>query len=149
MAAAHLQVGSHLAVLGSKDIMMDAQSPADSAVVDTVALEGLRALRRPGQPDPVARLVDIFIDETETRLARLGDAVARRDLAETHRLAHAQKGSSGTIGANEMRSIAQRLEVTARAGSTERIDELMQALDSAFARSRQILEDLKRRDAAN
>jgi two-component system, sensor histidine kinase and response regulator len=120
----------------------------EASAVDTSALAGLRALRRPGQADPVPRLVDLFIRETDARMALLRNAVARRDLRETERLAHAQKGSSGTMGADEMRSIAQRLELTAAAGHVDAIDGLTEQLEAAFGRSRQILEALRAGDAA-
>lgn len=84
-----------------------------TTVVDTTALEGLRALRRPGQADPVARVVDLFIQETQGRLERLRSAVERGDRPEVHSLAHAQKGSSGTIGASEMSTIAREMELNA------------------------------------
>jgi two-component system sensor histidine kinase/response regulator len=121
---------------------------ANVTVVDTASLEGLRALRRPGQSDPVPRLVDLFIRETESRLARLRLAVEHKDLVTVHGLAHAQKGSSGTIGARQMQAIAREMEHEAAAGAPARVDQLMHELESAFQRSREVLERLKLNDAA-
>ena len=107
--------------------MSPPDEPTAHTVVDPATLEGLRALRRPGQPDPVTRLVDVFRRETEARLEALRSAATRRDAREVERLAHAQKGSSGSVGANALFELARDLERQAISGDLDGIDEQVAA----------------------
>jgi HPt (histidine-containing phosphotransfer) domain-containing protein len=100
--------------------------------VDANLLDGLRALRQPGQPDPIARLLQVFEAETSRRLVELRDAVARGDGGTAERLAHSQKGSSGSIGALRLQRLSSELELRARNGeldasATKLVDELADA----------------------
>src|SRR5438034_67507 len=70
--------------------------------VDLSSLLELRALQRPGKPDAVAQIVNHFLEETTQRLVTLRHAVETDDPQLLERAAHALKGISGTVGANEI-----------------------------------------------
>jgi CheY-like chemotaxis protein/HPt (histidine-containing phosphotransfer) domain-containing protein len=107
--------------------------------LDTTALEELQALGVPGGPNPVARLVELFIVDSQRRLERLNDAIQRQDATEVQRLAHAQKGSSGTIGAREVGALAAELDELARGESLDGAEEVFKALQAAFGRTQRAL----------
>jgi CheY-like chemotaxis protein len=53
-----------------------------------------------------AGLIETFLGQTETRLGRLRDAVARRDAVRAGAIAHSLKGSCATFGAVRMAAVA-------------------------------------------
>jgi two-component system sensor histidine kinase/response regulator len=117
-------------------------------LLDATALEELQALGVPGGPNPVARMVELFIVDSQRRLERLNDAIQRQDAAEVQRLAHAQKGSSGTIGAREVGALAAELDELARGENLDGAADLFKALQAAFGRTQRALEPYHRTRAA-
>jgi two-component system sensor histidine kinase/response regulator len=111
--------------------------------IDVSGLEQLRRLQTPGKPDVVARIAGKFLDETDERLATLHQAVTQADAAEIERAAHALKGIAGTVGANEIREVANQLERVGREGRTDGAQDLVAALDTAMARARPVYERLR------
>jgi CheY-like chemotaxis protein len=67
-------------------------------------------------------LAELFLEETPRLLAQLADAAAARDRSSVARLAHALKGSAGTVGAIAFRDRAQHLEQAASQPDWSAID---------------------------
>ena len=65
------------------------------------ALAQLRALRRPGRPDPVASILSSFLESSGTYVSTIHQAVAHQDAEALFHAAHAMKSSSAVIGAME------------------------------------------------
>jgi signal transduction histidine kinase/CheY-like chemotaxis protein len=63
-----------------------------------------------GDPDLRRELAELFLDESPRLMTQLSEAAAARNGTTVIRLAHALKGSAGTIGAAAFRDVAQRLE---------------------------------------
>jgi HPt (histidine-containing phosphotransfer) domain-containing protein len=91
----------------------------------------------------VGRIVTSFLDETDARLELLRRASAAGDAQSLVRTAHALRGISGTVGANEMHDLAMRLEQIGRAGHTAGAGDLVTELASALTRARPILDRLR------
>jgi two-component system sensor histidine kinase/response regulator len=113
-------------------------------VIDLESLEELRALASPGQPDPLARLLGRFIADTRRRCDELRQATVEHDRKAIERLAHAQKGSSGTLGAHRLHAVADELERGAYVLSFSQLDALIDELESEFLRAQVVLEHLQR-----
>jgi HPt (histidine-containing phosphotransfer) domain-containing protein len=90
----------------------------------------------------VGRIVVRFLEETDERLVSLRAAVSSGDAAGIERAAHALKGIAGTVGANEIMSVAKQLEDSGRSGSTAGAAELVTELERAVAHARPIFEGL-------
>jgi len=87
------------------------------AVIDPVIIAGLHQLRTPGKPDPLAELIDLFLQEAPAQLNTLSAAVAKNDewsLARTLSAATALKGSAGNLGARNLAALCDEIEMTAR-----------------------------------
>lgn len=115
---------------------------ADAPAVDISGLLALRQLQAPGKPDVVARIVRTFLEESAARVVALHKAIDRDDAEQLERAAHALKGMAGTVGANEMLSLAVRLELFGREGRTQDGRQLVTQLESAFDRARPIFDQL-------
>ena len=91
-----------------------------------------------GQVGLLIELFGLFKEDTPHRLTGLRASMAEGDAVTTAELAHALKGAAGTIGAKQMRDLAQNIEKAGKAGrvdaETERwLTELEAAYDIACA----------------
>jgi HPt (histidine-containing phosphotransfer) domain-containing protein len=111
--------------------------------VDLSSLMELRQLQQPGKPDAIARIVGHFLEETAQRLATLHRAVDTGDPELLEQAAHALKGISGTVGANEMLDLAARLEELGRNGRTDGAADVVTELEGAVDRARPIFDRLR------
>src|ERR1700730_10137736 len=111
--------------------------------VDLSSLQELRKLQQPGKPDAIARIVTHFLEETDQRIAVLRRAVDTEDAKLLEDAAHALKGISGTVGANELLDLAVRLEQFGRDGHTHGAADLVTELELALVRARPIFDRLR------
>ncbi|HZN12561.1 MAG TPA: Hpt domain-containing protein [Blastocatellia bacterium] len=95
-------------------------------------LAGFDALRDIMGEDGIQELIDLFIEDGGIHIGALGGALARRDAALLAEEAHALKGSSATLGANQMATLCGQLEQRGRAGTIEGADQLLEALANEF-----------------
>jgi CheY-like chemotaxis protein len=99
--------------------------PADASAVDTApatevldrtVIDGLKELREPGQPDPLAELIELFFRDARPRLEAMEQALGRDDLAALTASAHALKGSASNLGARTLAGLCAAMERQAKAG---------------------------------
>jgi HPt (histidine-containing phosphotransfer) domain-containing protein len=95
-------------------------------------LEHLRGLEAKGSPGLAAQVIEMFLRDTSTRLASLREAIARRDVDATYRLAHTLQGSAAMVGAASMARSCAELTSAARGGSFDRCEAIVTELDSGF-----------------
>ena len=99
--------------------------------LDETILEGLRLY---GGPQILLSTIASVLENVPARLAALGEAVQRGDLAETARAAHSLRGSVGTVGALGIVRACARLEDEATAGRADRLEEALAALQHEWPR---------------
>jgi CheY-like chemotaxis protein len=115
-------------------------------VIDPVVIAGLRQLRMPGKPDPLAELIDLFLQEAPEQVQLLETAVAQNDhtsLARTFSAASRLKGSASNLGARILAALCDEIEQTARNWSLADIPPLIDRVRHEFARVREALEKIK------
>jgi CheY-like chemotaxis protein len=98
-------------------------------VIDRTVLANYEELQRPGEPDIVIKLIDLFMDRSSESITCLQRAALAGDLPEVIRQAHGIKGSSGNIGAGVMAGLSARLE---KVDSPLAAVELAATLEKAF-----------------
>lgn len=89
--------------------------------------------------DDVRELVEIFLDDTRSRMAKLQDAIRRQDAERVQRVAHALKSSSAYLGADELCQVCSELETMGRSGQLELADDLLSALPMVVEQLRDTL----------
>jgi CheY-like chemotaxis protein len=120
-----------------------ARPSGETAEVDPRILLGLRSFRVPGDPDPVERLIELFVRDTPARLSRIRTAVQQNDAQGLEEAAHALKGSTATLGAHSMQELCAALEDRATSGALEGSSAVVDALEAAFERTRRELDSLR------
>ena len=103
-------------------------------VLDAAVIDNLRELTAPGEPDVLAEVLALFLEDVPRRIERLRAAWAAGDAAEIHRIAHSLKGSAGNIGAQTLFGLCSQLDDQGRAGDLADAKPLIDALVTEYAR---------------
>jgi len=124
------------AVLGRWIPKPEQEPPA----LDLSVLESRRGPQEDGEPDKLARIVGLFIDDVPLRLEELRLAVERGEAQKVEETAHMLKGGSGYMGAVHMAKICGGLQGLGTSGELSCAPELLDALEAEFNRIRPALE---------
>ncbi len=125
---------------GGSGASENAAGPPDESPLDPAMLETLRELQDPGEPDILAELAELFVNDSASLLAALHEGLERGDAGSVERSAHTLKGSSGNMGARVMSRISSELQVACRSGDLTRARDLLASLHTEFERVREALE---------
>jgi len=125
-------------------------APANSASEHEIplwsepALQQLRALQAQN-PAVVQEIVQLFQGDSQRLVTELRAAVEAGDADAVSRLGHELLGASGTVGAERMATLAERLKDMFKAGdieaATARLVQLEQALELTHRTFTQALQD--------
>jgi PAS domain S-box-containing protein len=130
---------------GTKQAPVIAMSGAPLA--DQV-LDQIRALRRPGRPDPVAKILTSFLESSATYVSAIHQAVVHQDAKALFHAAHALKSSSAMIGAMELSRVLKEFELLGSQGDVAGSYERMPELDAVYEAVRQaVLNELGKKTA--
>lgn len=106
----------------------------EPAVLDPGVLDGLRKLTSPGEPDVLAEVLRLFLEEVPPRILRLRNALAAGNIQDLQRAAHSLKGSAGNIGARRLFEVCRQLDDIARSGDLTTAPRLLDALGLEFGK---------------
>jgi len=116
-------------------------APHDLQPLDSAKLEELRDLF--GDEAEVQDLFLEYFQELPERLDSIREGIAEACCEKIHRAAHALKGSSSSLGAVPVQEISRHLEESARAGSLEGTEDLLQRLEEELGRLRSWLQEAR------
>jgi CheY-like chemotaxis protein/HPt (histidine-containing phosphotransfer) domain-containing protein len=111
--------------------------------LDPKVLAGLREL---GDAELFSELVEMFVGDTEGRIATLRRAAGEGDAAQVERSAHTLKGSAVNMGAREMERLSAQLQDAGAAEDLGEAPELLDRLEEEFGRVKPALEEETRRN---
>lgn len=78
--------------------------------IDENALKAIAALQRPGKPDLLTRIVDLFKSESPKTIANMLEGIDTADMDAVRVAAHTLKSSSAYVGASELSERCKELE---------------------------------------
>jgi CheY-like chemotaxis protein len=110
-----------------------------SPVIDLGMLHKLRATQRAGDPDIVAEVVQIFLQDAPARLAAIRAAIAQGDMATAARTAHTLKGSASHLGAKTLTMLCARFEDKVRSGAEFNATFAVEAIEEELDRVKRAL----------
>jgi two-component system sensor histidine kinase/response regulator len=118
----------------------DSGTAEDTPALDLSVLESRRGPQRDGEPDKLARIVGLFIEDVPLRLDELRQAVERGEAQKVEETAHMLKGGSGYMGAVQMAQICAGIQSLGTSGELSRAPQLLDDLEAEFKRIRHALE---------
>ena len=107
---------------------------APGSPLNEQALKQIKSLRKPGGPDLLKRIVDLYLTNSRTLIGTLREAVIRTDAVAVVHSAHSLKSSSANVGAVALSELCAKMEAGAQAGN----------LESAWAQFERVLEEHER-----
>lgn len=116
------------------------------AVIDPVVIAGLRQLRSPGKPDPLAGFIDLFLREAPGHLDTLSNAVTDKSIDSVSRFtsaASALKGSAGNLGARNLAALCDEIEQMGRNWGLADTTPIIERAKEEFQRAKTVLEKIK------
>ena len=116
--------------------------------LDQDALANIRSLQRPGQPDMLRRVFELYLESTPSVLADIRSAVDKKNPLAIAESAHTLKSSSATLGATDLVQLCNELEAIGRSGDPSRACELVAGIEQTFPRVCAALNDECDKDAA-
>jgi two-component system, sensor histidine kinase and response regulator len=115
------------------------QRSADS-VLDEQTLDGIRALHRPGGPNVLAKVVDLYSSSSLALAEALRAAALLKDADSVRQAAHALKSSSASVGALAFAELCKTIELAAAEGRLPEVSALVSSLVSEHQKVLQALE---------
>src|SRR5262249_34989676 len=100
--------------------------------VDLEKLGRLHELRIPGKPDPLAEIIDLFIEQTTRQLLLLEEACDSAAVASVREIAHMLKGGCANLGVERMAARCTELEQMAKQGTLVAVGKLVAQLQEEF-----------------
>jgi two-component system sensor histidine kinase/response regulator len=121
--------------------------PASSvtATLDLKIIDSLRELREPGQPDPMAELVDLFLEDAPQRLNKMRLAHGQGDVEILKSMTHTLKGSASNLGARRLAALCADLERQCGTGNLAESAGLLEKIDREYAQVKTALEAEKKK----
>jgi histidine phosphotransfer protein HptB len=107
----------------------------DLPVIDSQAIENLRALNPDDNDEFLREIAGIFLEDTPVRIGELEQSLAAGDVAKFTRAAHSIKGSSSNLGALALRASAEKLEQLSHTSGLAGVAPLIDAVKAEFARA--------------
>lgn len=109
---------------------VDDSSPAMGGSINRQALDNIRNLQ--GGDAILARIVDIYLQESPLILSEMHEAVSRDEPEAMYKAAHKFKSSSANLGADRLAELSKQLETQGRAGSTDGAGRLLGEISSEY-----------------
>ena len=81
--------------------------------IDESALDAIRSLQRPGKPDILARIVNMYMEKSPELISAIREGAAANDCDKVKMAAHTLKSSSAYVGASAMAEACSRVEAKA------------------------------------
>jgi HPt (histidine-containing phosphotransfer) domain-containing protein len=140
-------VEARTALTGQERSQTESLTAPDAILADHI-LAQLCALRRPGRPDPVAKILMGFLESSATHVSVIQEAVMHEDAKALLQAAHALKSSSAMIGALGLSDFMKDLEHKGRQGMVLQSQGKMAELDVLYRAVRQAVHDELGKEAA-
>lgn len=83
---------------------------AGSEEVDLAALTAFGEISSPGEPDVVVELIDLYLTDGTERIRQIKHAAVTADRILLKKAAHSFKGSSGSLGFDQIAELCEQLE---------------------------------------
>ena len=134
-----LRSGLHRALLKVHPLARQEVTGSADEVLDQTVIAGLKELREPGQPDPLAELIELFLRDTRPRLRKMEAALAGKDVSALIAAAHSLKGSASNLGARRLASLCANLEREAKTQELSEAANILLDVKSEFQQVEQTL----------
>jgi HPt (histidine-containing phosphotransfer) domain-containing protein len=101
-------------------------------IIDMQVIQELLEIAGDDDPELLLDLIDIFLADGPTKVDRILHGLEDGDLQEIASAAHALKGSSGNLGANQLMDVSEALQTAGRTADADSVQRLVPELQVAY-----------------
>ena len=83
-------------------------------VLDQTVLDELLSFADDGDPELLLDLIQMFLDDSPSKVAAVQEGLDSGDFEKAERAAHSLKGSSGNLGAHLVQDLCEKLQISTR-----------------------------------
>jgi len=116
-------------------------APAGQSVIDQAALDNIRQLQQPGQPDLLGKIITLYLDDSPGLINTLRESVSKGDAESVRLTAHRFKSGSANLGALGLAGLCKQLEDMGRNNELDDASAFINRIETEF---REISEELLR-----
>lgn len=109
-------------------------------VLDHAVLEELLAFADDGDPELLVDLIQMFLEDSPSKVEAVNEALTVGDFEKAERAAHSLKGSSGNLGARFVQDVCEQLQLSTRNHELETSRQLAPQLEQHYAAAASELE---------
>ena len=126
------------APVASQQVDADQQPSAAVTEADAVnplqqdSLEKIRAMQRPGAPDLLKKVIDIYLNDSPMLMQAIRQSIESGDAKALEEAAHSLKSSSANLGVMRVSELSRELEQFGREQTLEAAHKLLDDLESAY-----------------
>jgi histidine phosphotransfer protein HptB len=113
--------------------------------VDAAVLADLEEMQEEGEPDFVAELIGLYLEDAPRKLAQMREAARAADASSLRHAAHGLKGSSSSLGAFGVAAVCAELERACREDTSGETTALLARLAREMERAHLAFERERRR----
>ncbi|MBK8276554.1 MAG: response regulator [Nitrospira sp.] len=99
--------------------------------VDRTAWAPITALKRPGQPNMLHKVISLYLTSSQAQVTQLRQALQGQEYDTIRLLAHTLKSSSATLGAHRLAALATQLEETCGTEHSDQSGDLIALIETA------------------
>ena len=110
-------------------------------LLEQETLERIRALQRPGKPNVLGKIINIYLQNSPGLIKTVRESVEQGDGVALSEAAHALKSSSANLGAVRMASVCKKLEDMGREGRIDMAKNLIDRIESEYKSAGSALAD--------
>lgn len=110
-------------------------------VLEQDTLTRIRALQRPGKPDVLGKIINLYLENSPGLIKTVLNSVEQGDGTALCEAAHSLKSSSANLGAVSMAAVSKKLEEMGREGRTDAAKALIGRIESEYKSASAALAD--------
>jgi len=119
----------------------DVNAPAEQSILDQKALDNIRKLQKPGAPNILDKILNLFFEDTPRQILFMRDALAAGDSNALKRAAHSLKSNSANLGAVQLARWCKEMEAQAGVEHLENAEQTISRIEVEFNRVSPALSD--------
>jgi signal transduction histidine kinase/DNA-binding response OmpR family regulator/HPt (histidine-containing phosphotransfer) domain-containing protein len=148
LASERMFKGEAQPVEKTPEMAIEEEDSMTTACIDMKALDRVSALQRPGAPDILAKIINLYLENSPGLVAGMHEALASQDADKLRTCAHTLKSSSANVGAETLAGLCKELEAMGRDAKLVGAAATLDVVDFEFKAACKALKEILTRKAA-
>ena len=111
----------------------NATTPGNGNIINQTALDQIRSLQRPDSENLLAKLINMYIENSREILPLIKKAIGENNATAIQEAAHDLKSTSANLGATELADLSLQLEIMGHEDRIAEADKLFITIEQAHA----------------